>query len=106
MAISGMTPRSSYPAVSADEPPGKSLDHLRQVSVTITISEPGDADILKSQGISGLRKHNLLRFANEAYDQGGLVVQEDPALLLTTSTRTIQRDMREELFSSGNQYNT
>jgi hypothetical protein len=84
-----------YHAVSADEPPGKSLDHLRLVSVTLTVSEPGDADILKSQGISGLRKHKLLRFANEAYDQGGLLIQEDLALLLTTSTRTIQRDMRE-----------
>jgi len=84
-----------YHAVSADEPPGKSLDHLRLVSVALTISEPGDASILKSQGISGLRKHKLLRFANEAYDQGGLLIQEDLALLLTTSTRTIQRDMRE-----------
>jgi hypothetical protein len=84
-----------YHAVSADEPPGKSLDHLRLVSVTLTVSEPGDADILKSQGISGLRKHKLLRLANEAYDQGGLLIQEDLALLLTTSTRTIQRDMRE-----------
>lgn len=85
----------TYHAVSADEPPGKSLEHLRLVSVALTISEPGDADILKSEGISGLRKHKLLRFANEAYDQGGLLVQEDLALLLTTSTRTIQRDMRE-----------
>lgn len=84
-----------YHPVSADEPPGKSLDHLSLVSVTLTISEPGDAAILKSQGISGLRKHKLLRFATEAYDQGGLLIQEDLALLLTTSTRTIQRDMRE-----------
>ena len=84
-----------YHAVSAHEPPGKSLDNLRLVSVTLTISDSGDADILTSQGISGLRKHKLLRFANEAYDQGGLLIQEDLALLLTTSTRTIQRDMRE-----------
>jgi len=26
-----------------------------------------------------LRKHKLLRFANEAYDQGGLLIQEDLA---------------------------
>jgi len=84
-----------YHAVSADEPPGKSLEQLSLVSVTLTISEPGDADVLAAQGVSGLRKHKLLRFANEAYDQGGLLVQEDLALLLTTSTRTIQRDMRE-----------
>ncbi len=81
-----------YHAVSADEPPGKSLDQLRLVSVTLTVSEPGDAEILAAQGVSGLRKHKLLRLANEAYDQGGLLIQEDLALLLTTSTRTIQRD--------------
>jgi hypothetical protein len=84
-----------YHAVSSDEPPGKPLERLRLVPVKLTISQPDDADILKSQGISGLRKHKLLRLANEAYDQGGLLVQEDLALLLTTSTRTIQRDMKE-----------
>ncbi len=84
-----------YHAVSANEPPGKSLNNLSLVSVTLTISEPEDAEILATQGVSGLRKHKLLRIANEAYDQGGLLIQEDLALLLTTSTRTIQRDMRE-----------
>lgn len=84
-----------YHAVSSDEPPGKPMDKLRLAPVTLTLSQPDDADILKSQGISGLRKHKLQRLANEAYDQGGLLVQEDLALLLTTSTRTIQRDMKE-----------
>ena len=84
-----------YHAVSSDEPPGKPMTKLKLVSVTLTLSQPEDADILSSQGISGLRKHKLQRMANEAYDQGGLLVQEDLALLLTTSTRTIQRDMKE-----------
>jgi hypothetical protein len=84
-----------YHAVSAQEPPGKSIDHLRLVPVTLTISHPDDAEILREQGVPGLRKHKLLRFANEAYDQGGLLIQEDLALLLTTSIRTIQRDMQE-----------
>jgi hypothetical protein len=84
-----------YHAVSSDEPPGKPLDRLRLVPVKLTISQPDDEDILRSQGISGLRKHKLQRLANEAYDHGGLLVQEDLALLLTTSTRTIQRDMKE-----------
>jgi hypothetical protein len=84
-----------YHAVSAEEPPGKSIDQLRLVPVTLTISHPDDAAILREQGVTGLRKHKLLRFANEAYDQGGLLIQEDLALLLTTSIRTIQRDMRE-----------
>jgi hypothetical protein len=84
-----------YHAVSMQEPPGKSIDQLRLVPVTLTISHPDDAAILKEQGVPGLRKHKLLRFANEAYDQGGLLIQEDLALLLTTSIRTIQRDMQE-----------
>ena len=35
----------------------------------------------------------MMRFATEAYDQGGLLVQEDLALLLNSGRRTIQRDM-------------
>jgi len=84
-----------YHAVSMQEPPGKSIDHLRLVPVSLTISHPDDAMVLREQGVTGLRKHKLLRFANEAYDQGGLLIQEDLALLLTTSIRTIQRDMQE-----------
>ena len=84
-----------YHAVSIHEPPGKSIDQLRLVPVSLTMSHPEDAAILREQGVPGLRKHKLLRLANEAYDQGGLLIQEDLALLLTTSIRTIQRDMRE-----------
>ena len=84
-----------YHPASAQESPGKSIDHLRLVPVAITISHPDDAAVLRDQGVTGLRKHKLLRFANEAYDQGGLLIQEDLALLLTTSIRTIQRDMQE-----------
>jgi hypothetical protein len=84
-----------YHAVSSQESPGKPIDHLRLVPVVLTISHPDDAAVLREQGVTGLRKHKLLRFANEAYDQGGLLIQEDLALLLTTSIRTIQRDMQE-----------
>ena len=35
----------------------------------------------------------MMRFAAEAYDLGGLLVQEDLALLLNSGRRTIQRDM-------------
>jgi hypothetical protein len=84
-----------YHAVSIHEPPGKSIDQLRLVPVSLTMSHPDDAGILREEGVPGLRKHKLLRLANEAYDQGGLLIQEDLALLLTTSIRTIQRDMRE-----------
>jgi len=84
-----------YHAVSIQEPPGKPIDRLRLVPVTLTTSDPDDAAVLREKGVTGLRKHKLLRLANEAYDQGGLLIQEDLALLLTTSIRTIQRDMQE-----------
>jgi len=84
-----------YHAVRSDEPPEKPLDRLRLIPVLLTISQPDDADILRSQGITGLRKHKLQRLSKEAYDHGGQFVQEDLALLLTTSIRTIQRDIKE-----------
>ena len=84
-----------YHAVRSDEPPEKPLDCLRLIPVLLTISQPDDADILRSQGISGLRKHKLQRLSKEAYDHGGQFLQEDLALLLTTSIRTIQRDIKE-----------
>jgi hypothetical protein len=84
-----------YHAVSIQEPPGKPIDRLRLVPVTLTTSDPDDSAVLREKGVTGLRKHKLLRLANEAYDQGGLLIQEDLALLLTTSIRTIQRDMQE-----------
>ncbi len=84
-----------YHAVSKDEPPGRQLDKIKTVSVRLTVSHPDDAEVLEKKGIQGLRQHKLIRFASEAYDQGGLLVQEDLALLLTSSRRTIQRDMKE-----------
>jgi hypothetical protein len=84
-----------YHAASIHERPGKSLDQIRLVPVTLTLSHPDDAEVLREHGVPGLRKHKLLRLVNEAYDQGGLLIQEDLALLLTTSLRTIQRDVQE-----------
>ncbi len=83
------------------EVPGQHLaveDVRQEDGIASTVpagSHPDDAAVLKERGVPGLRKHKLLRFANEAYDQGGLLIQEDLALLLTTSIRTIQRDMQE-----------
>ena len=74
---------------------GRSFEHLPLIEVNVTISHPEDAMILEKKGIKGLRQHKLIRLACEAYDQGGLLIQEDLALLLTTSSRTIQRDIKE-----------
>jgi hypothetical protein len=84
-----------YEAVDLREPSGKPMDDLATVPVKLTVSHPDDAHVLRKEGLSGLRRFKLLRLANEAYDQGGLLIQADLALLLTTSLRTIQRDVKE-----------
>jgi len=84
-----------YHPVSVSEPPGKSLDELRKVSVSLTVFDPEDETVLRERGPSGLRKYRIIRLTNEAYDQGGLLVQEDLALLLTTSLRSIRRDIKD-----------
>jgi len=84
-----------YEAVDLREPSGKPMDDLATVPVKLTVSHPDDAEVLRMEGLSGLRRFKLLRLANEAYDQGGLLIQADLALLLTTSARTIQRDVKE-----------
>lgn len=51
--------------------------------------------ILTEEGTFGLRKHKIIRMANEALDQAGLLTQEDLAVLLCSSKRTIRRDVKE-----------
>ncbi len=52
-------------------------------------------NILSETDTSGLRKHKILRMASEALDQDGLLTQEDLAVLLCSSKRTIRRDIKE-----------
>ncbi|KAF1078747.1 DUF1670 domain-containing protein [Methanogenium sp. MK-MG] len=84
-----------YRAVDMREPPGRAFGEipLRPVLLTISVSE--DATAFEKGGLQGMRQHKLIRLAREAYDQGGMLAQHDLALLLTTSSRTIQRDIKE-----------
>jgi DeoR/GlpR family transcriptional regulator of sugar metabolism len=50
---------------------------------------------LPEEGTSTLRKQKVIRMANEALDQGGLLMQEDLAILFCSSIRTIRRDVKE-----------
>ena len=54
-----------------------------------------DLDVLSEYGVAAVRKARILRYAEEAYDQGALFTHEDLASLLTVSERTIQRDVKE-----------
>jgi hypothetical protein len=72
----------------------------KTVSVKLTISHPEDVEILEKKGIHALRQHKMMRFAAEAYNQGGLLVQEDLALLLNSGRRTIQACRGKLIFAS------
>ncbi|MDD5256910.1 MAG: DUF1670 domain-containing protein, partial [Methanothrix soehngenii] len=68
---------------------------IKSVPVHLTVHDRNDMDILTKEGTSGLRKHKILRMASEALDQDGLLTQEDLAVLLCSSRRTIRRDIKE-----------
>ena len=68
-----------YHAVNSHERPGKSLDQLRLVLVTPTISHPEDAAILRKQGVAGFPKENLAYVDLEHIfiDAGTLGIQDE-----------------------------
>ena len=76
------------------------------VRVTLTLDDGvEDLEVLKSQGFKALRQKKVLRLTDEAYEQGGLLTQEDLARLLQVSSRTIRSDI-SELTSDGNTIHT
>lgn len=85
----------TFYAASSSELPGKKLSEIRSVPIHLTFHDRNDMRILSEKGTSGLRKHKILRMSREALDQGGLLTQEDLAVLLCSSRRTIRRDIKE-----------
>ena len=84
-----------FHAASASEPPGKRISEIKTVPIHLTFHDRTDIRVLSQEGTSALRKHKVIRMANEALDQGGLLTQEDLAVLLCSSRRTIRRDIKE-----------
>jgi len=84
----------TFHAASASESPGKSVKELTTVPVHLTLHDRNDLQILSTGGISGLRRQKIFRLASEARDQNGLLTQEDLAVLLCSSRRTIRRDIK------------
>jgi hypothetical protein len=81
----------TYQAVDVQEPAGKSLEDCRKVAVQLTVFDQGDAEILASQGTTGLRRMRVHRLVHEALMQGGALSQEDLSCLLGISLRSIKR---------------
>jgi hypothetical protein len=81
-------------AVSVDEPAGKPLGSMKKVGVVVTVDGGiEDLEVLTHFGAIALRRLRLLRMAEEAVDQGGVLTQEDLSRLLQTDVRTIRRDV-------------
>jgi len=83
-----------YLAIDDREPAGKPVALCKKRSVTLTLNDPEiDLQVYKDSGLSGLRKHRMLRITKEAIEQGALLSYEDIAFILTTSVITVKRDM-------------
>ena len=84
-----------YTCVSAMEGHGKPLGELKKVRVRLTRELTGDHEVQQRLGESSMRKVQILRMTEEAYDQEGLLTQEDLGRILGVSSRTIRRDLEE-----------
>jgi predicted transcriptional regulator len=87
--------------VAADEPAGKPIRHCKTLEVRLTVDHRFDTDILARHGTEALRRTRILRYAWEAYEQGGLLSYEDLMSLLVVDASTIKRQvakLRDEGF--------
>jgi hypothetical protein len=85
---------------------GKPLCEQDMIRVTLTLDNGiEDLEVLKLQGFKALRQKKILRLAEEAYEQSGLLTQEDLSRLLQVSSRTIRSDIAE-LIRDGNTLHT
>ena len=52
-----------------------------------------DREVLRQHGAVAMRRAKLMRIAEEAREQGGVLTQEDLGVLLGCDERTIRRDI-------------
>jgi biotin operon repressor len=81
----------NFSAVARGEPAGKPLKHCRIVPVRLSIFL--DPDVLLKP--PELRSARILRMANEACAQGGLLSQEDLAHILGIDPSTVQEHIQQ-----------
>lgn len=82
-----------YTAVHSQEGPGKPMEAMQKVRVMLTKETGSDREVQERHGDGGMRKVQILRITEEAYDQDGLLTQEDLGRILNVSSRTIRRDV-------------
>ena len=88
--------QTRFECVGMGEGAGKPIRECRMQSVVLTLFESRrDRVECPDPSAQGLRRHRIQRLTEEARDQGGLLSQEDLALLLSSDVRTIRRDIRQ-----------
>jgi DNA-binding Lrp family transcriptional regulator len=83
-----------YRAIPEDVPPGVKTEEVKTHAVRLTLVSTEDVPVI-SRDTGELTRRRIVRLANEAFDQGGLLTQADLALLLGESPRTIGRRIKE-----------
>jgi hypothetical protein len=63
------------------------------VNLKLTLVGLEDLEILKSEGLAGLRRKRLMRLSNEAVSQGAMLGYDDLCCLLVSSLSTLKRDV-------------
>lgn len=85
-------------AISVKAKHGPRLQELPMVTVTLTLDAgKEDQEVFRNHGGQSLRQTRIVRMADEALEQGGVLTQEDLADLLSVDVRTIRRDIRNLL---------
>lgn len=85
---------------------GKPLGEQDMIRAELTLDHGvEDLDVLRREGATALRQLKVLRISEEAYEQGGLLTQEDIGRVLQVSERTIRSDIKA-LISDGNTVHT
>lgn len=80
---------------SLKAPFGPPLAETAKLEITLTVDAgPEDAEVAAAQGREALRRGRILRLIDEALEQGGVLTQEDLAVVLGVDVRTIRRDVR------------
>lgn len=85
--------------VKKGESAGKPIKDCKKISVKLTLRCKEDIIVFKAKGTPLLRRALVTRLTEEAYEQGGLLTQEDLANLLYMQRSTIQNiiaDLKKE----------
>ncbi len=74
---------------------GTKLKDVPLKTIHLTLMADEDVESLREHGIAALRQVKIMRMSEEAYEQGALLSIEDFAILLCSSVRTVEYDLKE-----------